>query len=66
MNWRNGDAVEPVPAMALSANYFRLLGVNAWLGRTFTPQDAAPDVVVRATNSGSAASPAIAASSGGR
>ena len=46
LNWRNGDAVEPVPAMALSANYFRLLGVNAWLGRTFTPQDAAPDVVV--------------------
>lgn len=46
MNWRNGDAVEPVPAMALSANYFQLLGVHAWLGRTFTPEDAVPDVVV--------------------
>jgi len=46
LNWRNGDAVEPVPAMALSANYFQLLGVHTWLGRTFTLDDAAPDVVV--------------------
>jgi hypothetical protein len=46
LNWRNGDAVEPVPAMALSANYFQLLGAHAWFGRTFISEASAPEVVV--------------------
>ena len=43
VNWRHGDAVEPVAAMYLSANFFALAGTPAWLGRTFTPDEASPE-----------------------
>ena len=43
LNWRHGDTVEPVTGMSLSANFFQLAGTPAWLGRTFTPEEAAPE-----------------------
>lgn len=43
LNWRNGDAVEPVQVMLLSANFFPFSGTSAWLGRTFTVEEAAPE-----------------------
>ncbi len=42
LNWRSGDGVEPVQAMLLSANFFPFTGTSAWLGRTFTVEEAAP------------------------
>src|ERR1035441_6796789 len=41
--WRNGDAVEPVRAMALSGSFFSVSGTSAWLGRAFTTEEAAPE-----------------------
>ncbi|HEV3197286.1 MAG TPA: ABC transporter permease [Bryobacteraceae bacterium] len=43
LNWRRGDVVEQVPAMSLSANFFALAGTPAWLGRTFSAEEAAPE-----------------------
>ena len=43
LNWRNGDAVEPVRAMALSGSFFSVSGTSAWLGRAFTTEEAAPE-----------------------
>jgi len=43
LNWRNGDSVEPVRAMVLSANFFSVAGTSAWLGRAFTAEEAAPE-----------------------
>jgi hypothetical protein len=43
LNWRNGDGVEPVRAMMLSANFFSISGTSAWLGRAFTTEEAAPE-----------------------
>ena len=43
LNWRNGDGVEPVRAMMLSANFFSISGTSAWLGRAFTAEEAAPE-----------------------
>jgi putative ABC transport system permease protein len=43
LNWRHGDAVEQVPAMSLSGNFFSLTGTSAWMGRTFTPEEAAAE-----------------------
>jgi putative ABC transport system permease protein len=52
LNWRHGDTVEQVTGMSLSSNFFELAGTPAWLGRTFTAPEAAPernpDVVVLA------------------
>jgi len=43
LNWRHGDVVEPVPAVSLSANFFSLAGTPAWMGRTFSAEEAAPE-----------------------
>jgi putative ABC transport system permease protein len=43
LNWRNGDGVEPVRAMVLSANFFSMAGTSPWLGRAFTAEEAAPE-----------------------
>jgi putative ABC transport system permease protein len=43
LNWRNGEVVEPVRAMVLSANFFSISGTSAWLGRAFTPEEDAPE-----------------------
>ncbi len=43
LNWRHGVAMEPVNGMSLSANFFTFSGAHAWLGRTFTSDEADPD-----------------------
>ena len=43
LNWRNGDGVEAVRSVALSANFFSVAGTSAWLGRAFTVEEAAPE-----------------------
>jgi putative ABC transport system permease protein len=43
LNWRDGEAVRPVLGLAVSGNYFQVLGAHAWLGRTFTAEENAPE-----------------------
>ena len=43
LNWRNDDSVHTLSGFAVSANYFQVLGVQAWLGRTFTARESAPE-----------------------
>jgi putative ABC transport system permease protein len=43
LNWRTGDSVRPVHAIGVSANFFEMLGVQAWLGRIFSMQENAPE-----------------------
>jgi putative ABC transport system permease protein len=34
-----GDDLQPIPAASVSSNFFQLLGVNAFKGRTFLPEE---------------------------
>ena len=43
LNLRTGDDIEPLTAMQVSGNYFGLLGVDAFLGRTFTVDESNPE-----------------------
>src|SRR4051812_31275691 len=43
MNLRTGDAPEAVTGLQVSGNYFDLLGVRAWRGRTFTGGESRPE-----------------------
>src|SRR5215212_2115472 len=43
MTITGGDEPEKVEATVVSANFFSLLGVNAALGRTFTPEEDKPN-----------------------
>jgi predicted permease len=41
--WDHEDRSEKIFGQAVTGNYFELLGVNAALGRTFTPDERAPE-----------------------
>jgi predicted permease len=43
LNLQSGDELEPVSVLQVSANYFEVLGVTAFRGRTFTDSEAAPE-----------------------
>ena len=43
LNLRNGDALESLTALQVSANFFDLLGLDAFQGRTFTAFEAEPE-----------------------
>jgi macrolide transport system ATP-binding/permease protein len=44
LNLQNGDALEKLSALQVSANFFELLGVHAFRGRTFSPAEAQPEL----------------------
>jgi putative ABC transport system permease protein len=43
LNLRSGDTLESLTALQVSANFFDLLGVDAFRGRTFTAHEAEPE-----------------------
>ena len=43
LHLQNGDAVEKLSTLQVSGNFFDLLGVHAFRGRTFSPAEAAPE-----------------------
>jgi predicted permease len=43
LSLRSGDTTYAVSGLAVSGNFFEGLGVRAWLGRTFTDAEAAPE-----------------------
>jgi predicted permease len=44
LSLRVGEATQAVSGLAVSGNFFDGLGTRAWLGRTFTDADAAPEL----------------------
>src|SRR5262245_53522664 len=47
MNLGSGGRISRVSVLAVTANFFRVLGVAAQMGRTFSPHDAAPELEPR-------------------
>jgi putative ABC transport system permease protein len=47
LNLQNGDAIEPLSAQQVSDNFFELLGVQAFRGRTFSPVESRPELQPR-------------------
>ena len=42
LNLRSGDSLRRLTGLQVSANYFELLGVSAWRGRTFSATEESP------------------------
>jgi len=42
LNWRTGEAIRTLQGLAVSANFFDMLGNHAWRGRTFDPRENGP------------------------
>jgi putative ABC transport system permease protein len=42
LNWRTGETVRSLQGLAVSANFFEMLGNHAWRGRTFGPSENGP------------------------
>jgi putative ABC transport system permease protein len=42
LNLRSGDSLRSLTGLQVSANYFELLGVSAWRGRTFSATEESP------------------------
>ena len=43
LNLRSGDSLQSLTGLQVSANYFELLGVSAWRGRTFSATEESPE-----------------------
>jgi predicted permease len=43
LNLRSGDEIRALAGMQVSGNFFQLLGVNAFVGRTFTASESDPE-----------------------
>lgn len=44
LHLQNGDALEKLSALQVSGNFFDLLGVHAYRGRTFSPSESTPEL----------------------
>jgi len=43
LNLRSGDSLQSLTGLQVAANYFELLGVSAWRGRTFSATEESPE-----------------------